>query len=160
MQVLISDANILIDMFEGEILELMFQLPYEFAVSDMLYRDELTLYHERLPALGLQQRELTSASMQEALRLVEAYTNPSRYDCFSLALAKQEQCPLLTGDMALRKAAAAENIEVHGTLWLVEALITAGLLTVEQARFAYQQVRDAGSRLPWKEVEAQLRRLS
>lgn len=89
MQVLISDANILIDMFEGEILELMFQLPYEFAVSDMLYRDELTLYHERLFALGLQQRELTSASMQEALRLVEAYTNPSRYDCFSLALAKR-----------------------------------------------------------------------
>ena len=38
MQVLISDANVLIDMEAGELLELMFALPFEFKVSDMLFR--------------------------------------------------------------------------------------------------------------------------
>ncbi len=45
MQVLISDANVLIDMEDGGLLELMFSLPYQFKVSDMLYRDELETQH-------------------------------------------------------------------------------------------------------------------
>jgi len=41
MQLLISDANILIDMEEGQLLELMFQLPFEFRIPDLLFYDEL-----------------------------------------------------------------------------------------------------------------------
>jgi hypothetical protein len=36
----------------------------------------------------------------------------------SLVLAKQQQCLLLTGDMALRKAAIKEQVDVKGTLWV------------------------------------------
>jgi predicted nucleic acid-binding protein len=39
--------------------------------------------------------------MMYAMQLTGTYTQASRNDCFALALAKQEQCPLLTGDMAL-----------------------------------------------------------
>jgi len=53
MQVLISDANVLIDMEAGGLLELMFQLPFEFKVSDMLYVDELSHRHSHLLQLGL-----------------------------------------------------------------------------------------------------------
>lgn len=41
MQLLISDANILIDLEEGEILDIFFQLPYQFSVPDILFFEEL-----------------------------------------------------------------------------------------------------------------------
>ena len=116
MQVLISDANVLIDMEAGGLLELMFKLPFEFKVSDMLFADELSHQHSHLLSLGLIQAELTPEGMMEAMRMTHAYTGPSRYDCFSLALAKQECCPLLTGDKDLRRAAQQEAVLVKGTI--------------------------------------------
>ncbi len=41
MLLLISDANILIDMEAGEILGLLFQLPMRFAIPDILYWEEI-----------------------------------------------------------------------------------------------------------------------
>jgi hypothetical protein len=41
MQVLISDANILIDMEEGELIEEMFRLPYIFSIPDILFYEEM-----------------------------------------------------------------------------------------------------------------------
>ena len=36
MQLLISDANILIDLEEGELIKEMFQLPFHFSIPDIL----------------------------------------------------------------------------------------------------------------------------
>jgi predicted nucleic acid-binding protein len=152
MQVLISDANVLIDMEAGQLLELMFNLPFEFKVSDMLFVDELSHQHAHLLDLGLRQTELTANSMMDAMRMTHAYAGPSRYDCFSLALAKQEGCPLLTGDVALRKAAQKEDVIVKGTIWLVEQMIEHNLISKLVAGRAYQSMQDAGSRLPWDDA--------
>ncbi|WP_445396737.1 PIN domain-containing protein [Zobellella sp. An-6] len=149
MQVLISDANVLIDMEAGQLLDLMFQLPFQFKVSDLLYHDELSHQHSHLLGLGLVLAELTSEGMVEAFRMTQTYAGPSRYDCFSLALAKQESCPLLTGDNDLRKAASKEAVVVMGTIWVVEQLVVYGLLNKINARAAYDNMKAAGSRLPW-----------
>ena len=114
-QLLISDANILIDMEEGGLLEAMFQLPFDFATPDILFFEELEEEHAHLPDLGLALKEVSSESMMYAMQLTGTYTQASSNDCFALALAKQEQCPLLTGDMALRKAAEKEAAIVKGT---------------------------------------------
>lgn len=81
MQVLISDANVLIDMEDGQLLERMFQLPFQFKVSDMLFQDELSELHPHLLEFGLVPTELTGESMVEALRMTRLYAGPSRYDC-------------------------------------------------------------------------------
>ncbi|MGG4760607.1 DUF3368 domain-containing protein [Klebsiella pneumoniae] len=97
------------------------------------------------PSLG----ELSSETLTYALGLAENASGPSRNDCFALCLAKQEQCPLLTGDKALRELAQSEGIEVKGTLWIVEEMLHHGLITPSMAREAYNRMRDAGRRLPW-----------
>ena len=160
MQVLISDANVLIDMEDGQLLERMFELPFQFKVSDMLYWDELSEQHPHLPARGLVVTELNPASMEEALRLTGVYSAPSRYDCFALALAKQEGCPLLTGDAALRSAAEREAVVVMGTIWLVEQLVIHGLLNKADAATAYEMMRLAGRRLPWRRALERLEELN
>ncbi|WP_116473815.1 PIN domain-containing protein [Zobellella maritima] len=159
MQVLISDANVLIDVEAGQLLTQMFQLPFKFKVSDMLYHDELSQQHSHLLGLGLIQAELMPQGMIDAFRMVQTYSGPSRYDCFSLALAKQESCPLLTGDGDLRKAASQEGVVVMGTIWIVEQLVIHEMIDKVAARTAYSDMKASGSRLPWSTALARLEAL-
>lgn len=159
MQLLISDANILIDLEEGQLVELMFRLPYRFSIPDILFYEELDEEHQHLLGVGLYLSELSSETMQYAMELIPRYSQASRNDCFALALAAKERCPLLTGDKALRKAAENESVMVRGTLWLVEMMVKKQLVTTDQAREAYLKMKTAGRRLPWPVAEAILQEL-
>ena len=158
-RLLISDANILIDMEKGGITRQMFQLDAMFAVPNMLYEEELRADHPELPALGLQSFELSAKTVAYAEKLIvkHSHTGASINDLLALALAWQEKTALLTGDGKLRIAAAAEKIPFYGTLWLVEQLINAKILTVKQAAAAYAKMKATGRWLPWDRVERQLR---
>lgn len=156
MQLLISDANILIDLEEGMLLDWLFRLGFQVKVADILYEEELKANHSHLLGLGLQIGELSAAAMLDALDLVQRYRAPSRNDCFALALARQEQCPLLTGDKALRKAAESEAVVVKGTLWVVEQMVEQKLIDKARAFDAYDRMEQAGRRLPWQKARARL----
>lgn len=158
MRLLISDANILIDMEEGQLIEQMFRLPWTFGVPDILFVEELQAQHAYLLEKGLQVGELTPDSMLYALQLSQRSIGPSRNDCFALALARQELCPLLTGDKALRALADGEQVEVKGTIWLVEQLMTEKIITRQEACKAYACMRENARRLPWGLVEKSLAR--
>jgi len=60
MLLLISDANILIDMDVGDLLAPMFSMEYRFAVPDVLYVEELEGQHDGLLYLGLESMTLGS----------------------------------------------------------------------------------------------------
>lgn len=159
-KLLISDANILIDMIVGGLLDELFWLDYEFGLPDVLFEYELHQNHPDLPGKGLRVMPLEPQAVEETFDLHQRYrrSGVSVNDCMALALAKQESCPLLTGDAALRQVSMMEEVEIHGTLWLVGELLEAGVVTVERAARAYDAMREDGSRLPWQEVESQLRR--
>jgi len=73
---LISDANIIIDFEVGEVLDLIFQLPEDFAVPDILYVEELSVRHSNLPALGLSILQIREEYILEAARLSGIYKHP------------------------------------------------------------------------------------
>ena len=50
---LISDASILIDIECGELTSAMFSLPWQFAVPDILFEEELAERHGHLTQFGL-----------------------------------------------------------------------------------------------------------
>lgn len=52
MAILVSDANIFIDMDVGDLTRPMFRLEETFATPDILYREELEEHHAVLPSLG------------------------------------------------------------------------------------------------------------
>lgn len=158
MQVLISDANVIIDMEDCGLTDVMFNLPYQFLVPDILYYDELEDDHPELLSLGLKMLELSPQTLQKSIALNTCYNGPSRNDCLALAAAMQEACALLTGDKALRKAARIENIEVKGTIWLMEELLNYQLITTKKAVKAFDQMKEAGSRLPWDLVDEMLKK--
>jgi hypothetical protein len=47
MRLLISDANILIDMEAGALMETLFQLPMQFGIPDLLYYEEIEPGHQQ-----------------------------------------------------------------------------------------------------------------
>lgn len=134
----------------------MFKLPEEFAVPNVLYEEELREYHPDLPGYGLRILDINQEYMDEAYSLGETYKHPSHNDLLALALAKQEACPLLSGDGKLREAAENEQVEVRGTIWLMGRLLEEGVITVEQAEQAYDIMKQEGRRLPWPETKKQI----
>ncbi len=155
----ISDANILLDMGSGGLLEPMFRLDFRFAIPDVLLLTELKRESTRLRGLGLVAKEIGPKGVDYilALSVKAGRLGVGRMDLFALALAKQEDCMLLSGDARLRALAQEEGTEVHGTLWLVEAMFRARRIRLVRAAQAYERMRVAGRRLPWDEVERQLK---
>lgn len=160
MALLVSDANIFIDFEDGGLLDVLFGLGETIGVPDLLFEDELRAQHWDLLDRGLVLIELSAETLQYVATLSARYRRPSRLDLAALAAARQEACPLLTGDRHLRRAAEQEGVEVHGTLWLAERLVVDGLVSVSELATAYRQMRAHGRRLPWDEVDRQLARLA
>lgn len=156
MLLIISDASVLIDIECGELTSAMFSLPCQFAVPDTLFAEELAERHGHLSRLGLISKTMSGDLVAEAYSLHQKYIKPSVNDMLALTLAKHEGCQLLTGDKALREAAKEFNVEVHGTIWLVELMLRGEKITIDVAQVAFQQMKDAGSRLPWAEVKKML----
>jgi hypothetical protein len=98
MRLLISDANILIDVEIGGLVAPMFSLDYRFSVPDVLFYEELDEQHGYLIDMGLEVRELDDRMVARVFDLAGQYKRPGRYDLFALVLAAEENCPLLTGD--------------------------------------------------------------
>lgn len=161
---LISDSNILIDISTGGLLERMFSLPEGVGTPDILFAEELSTHHPELIDLGLKLITVDGAGVAEAYQLLSQCTGsraPSSNDLLALMLAKQEQCPLLTGDRRLKDLACEHypDIEVRGTLWLVERLVICRIISSDEAVQAYEKMIDDGSRLPAVEIRMQLKRL-
>lgn len=159
MTLLISDANILIDIEIAELTREIFRSPETFAVPDILFLEELVDDHPELPGYGLRVMQLAPEVVEEANRLRVRHIHPSMNDLFALALAKHENCPLLSGDRRLRNAATQEQVTVHGTLWLLESLIQHEIINLAKLETAYVLLQAEHRRLPWDEVTRQLKQL-
>lgn len=154
MLLLISDANILIDMEAGELMDTLFQLPMQFAIPDILYWEEIEPGTPGLEEQGLRVLEVSGEYVAYAADLPTKYgTNPSPNDYLALALAKQEGCPLLTGDQTLKQAAKDEDIPVMGSVWLLRTMVENQLLNVDQAHTALARMKERKRRLPWVDAE-------
>jgi len=156
LQLLISDSNIFIDMEVSNLTKKMFELPYRFAVPDILYYEELEEEHKNLLEYGLKLKRVSSKSIIFVDSVLSKYRKIGFYDKLALATARQESCPLVTGDRALREAGIKEGIEIFGTIWLVEALIKHSIITVDEAKEAYKLMRENGRRLPWEFIKKRL----
>lgn len=159
MRLIVTDANIIIDLSAGGLLELLFRLPdVELCVPDILYVNELAANYGQLPALGLQVVPMDGPAIAEADALGPKHRQLSVNDCLAFVLARRTNATLLTGDRRLREVAEQAGVEVHGTLWVTEQMLTLELVTIQRVMSAYGQMRADGSRLPEEEVRKQGRR--
>lgn len=164
MRLVVTDANVIIDLDAGGLLEAaLHYADIEYCVPDVLYVEELADYYGRLPGIGLKVLPQPPEAVLYVEQLRPRFRGPSSNDLFALALARNLGCALLSGDgalreAALREAAHVEGVELHGTIWLLEQLLAARVVTVDQVADAYDAMRVDGSRLPWDDARDQVLR--
>lgn len=144
MSLIITEASVLIDVENNGSTDVMFELPFKFAVPDTLFVEELVEHYGHLPYMGLIIKTMSEELVTEAFRFHQKYNNTSVNNLLALILAKHENGPLLTDDKVLRGVASSLNIIVHSTSWLLEQMKTKNKI---------YKMQDSGSFVSWSEVE-------
>lgn len=162
MKVLVSDTSVLIDLERGSFLEIALRLPFEFAVPDLLYERELKDYGgDALMRLGLLVEGLDGSGVALALSYQQRRRSLSLPDSFALALAKANSWTLLTGDAGLRKLAAAESVDCHGVLWLLDRMFEGRVADRNELHTGLQAISThPRCRLPKSEISKRIQTYS
>lgn len=160
MDVLVSDTSVVVDLERARLIEALFTLPHQVMVPDRLYDQEMRGHGgERLLQLGLVVRSLTGDEVARAQRLRSRERRISLYDSYALSIAMTESAPLLSGDAALRRLAAAEHVRCHGVLWVFDQLEVHAAVTCSRLHAGLTVLAEhPRSRLPAREVDERLRR--
>ena len=115
---------------------------------------------DELKRLGLEGVELTIEELMYADGLADIYKKLSGYDRIALAIAKHRNIPLVTGDNALRKAAIKEDVQVIGTIGILDKLYEGGYINSIEYRYCLEGLlRHKERRLPKEELEKRLKNL-
>ncbi|WP_461393353.1 DUF3368 domain-containing protein [Deferrisoma sp.] len=153
----VLDANVLIDLHRGGVLDAVFRLGVSLAAPDVVVAELRVPDGAALLGMGLASLELSPEQVREVAELIPRYPGASTNDIFALVLAKALAAPLLTGDRHLRRAAEDQGVAVHGTLWLLDEMVRAGVIRKSQAANALTRMLAHGRRLPKGECERRLR---
>jgi predicted nucleic acid-binding protein len=87
------------------------------------------------------------------------YRKPSIHDCMALAVAKERNITLLTGDGALRKAAEAEGVSVIGTIGILDQLLEEDFIDIKEYREcleSFEELNGGIVRLPKSAIKERL----
>lgn len=162
MEYVSSDTNVWLDFAVINRLEIPFRLPYTYIMNEDAITDELLSpkeLKENLVKLGLQAVELSEEEFYLAEEYNTRYAKPSLYDCVALAIAKVRDIPLLTGDEPLRKAAVKENVEVIGTIGVLDRLYEGEYIEKAEYRNCLKKLLENNGkkvRLPEQELQKRL----
>jgi predicted nucleic acid-binding protein len=154
--ILVTDANVWIDLDNGELTALVFALPHDFVSPDVVVNELGDELGGRLVDQGLTKLARETETDAEFAALRAHYRHPSDEDLYALLLAIEQRWGLLTGDRELREVAEEHGLEVHGLLWVLDELVAAELLAARGAARALQTILDQGARLPAEECGKRL----
>ena len=161
-QVVLQDANILIDCTEIGLLEYVFQLPFQCKTTDLVW-NELKRPDRRAAIQPFVEKGLlcittfSAEQFEEIAVLMTRHPGLSLADCSAWYGAEANKAILLTGDGLLRKTASNHGIEVHGTLWLFDELVKNGALDSNAACLMLQQLSTLNRWLPEKEMQIRIK---
>ena len=146
MKVLVSDSSILIEFLKCELLDKMFALEFEFAVPDLLFHEELIdlgAYSRRdLLGLGLRVESLDAEGVKTAMAYQSERPALSLVDSFALAMATHQGWRLLTEDRTMRNVAESKGISHRDSLWVIDNMLAAGILSASQVVALLEAMRD------------------
>ena len=162
MKYISSDTNIWLDFSIIDRLDIPFRqsctyiMFYETIEHELIYPEGLA---ERLIQLGLKAVDITDEEYFYADEIAGKYPALSIADRIALSIARCRRIILLTGDKSLRNAAKNENVQVIGTIGLLDTLLQEVSITDDEYKDCIEELlrnNGKGIRLPEEEL---LRRL-
>ena len=157
-QFYVVDTNTIFDLHYGKLLQIAFRLPCKFVITDFIIRELRNPPFHILSSMGLLVENLEPDEVKELIEMMGRYEGPSYQDISVLVLAKARNTVLITGDEALRHAAADNCVDCHGTCWLIDYMANQNLISYSVAISAYDLIRKNRRNPPFDECKNMLGR--
>lgn len=155
---LVVDASVLIHCEKAGLLDEVFALPVTWMMADNGAEELGHPAAEEIVDRGMVLVELSGCQVSQVERLRGRFKGCSVPDLSAFVLAKSQDAVLVTADGPLRDAADSEGLRYHGTLWLLEQLVSHSIISGLRAASALKTMRDGGARLPVVECRRLLER--
>lgn len=161
MKVAITDVSVLFDLFNVGVLPEFFGLDIEVYTTDFIYNEilqsdqkhefEIFVRSGKLKILDVDETE------QEIISTMElTYTNRSIADKTALFKAVQMRCMLLTCDDKLKKEANKHELEVHGSIWVIDQLAEKEIIDKQRVVKVIEALKITNAWLPVEELDKRL----
>ena len=154
--VYIIDANVIFDADVGGILQELFSLGLHIITNDFVIREIESIPRTRLEEMGLEIRDMPGELINEILKIREHHLDLSIGDISIIVLARHTNDIILSGDGPLRKEVKRYNIQLHGTLWVLDMLVEQNILSPKDAACALRAMCDNERRLPIEECNKRI----
>lgn len=164
-RIVVKDTSVVIDLVNGELLEVWFELGYETWITDAVASElrrgkQFDLVEPFIEDGRISLETVPDSESLPWLETVQSYSQKmgiSFADASSIICAERIGAALLTGDGRMRKVAQDKRkLEVRGILWVLDQLLAIEALDYETAIESLGSILDAGARLPVEEVQARL----
>jgi predicted nucleic acid-binding protein len=163
MIIVVNDACLLIDLIDIDLFDAFLQLGFQAHItSSVLNELENDIYEKPIrKSIGnktLLLHKLMAEDQKEIEKLMKAHSAKlSESDCSCLHLARKINATLLTCERLLTQTARSLKIEVHGSLWVLDQLISASIITKYTARKKLTALMTINNRLPKDECNKRLK---
>ena len=163
MIIVITDACFLIDLIDINLFEEFLGLGYQIHITSSVFSELEGDEYVKPVSKCIEQKKmflynLTAADQTALEKLMRKHSSRlSEPNCSCLYLAKEINATILTCEKLLTKVANNLNLDVHGSLWILDRLLEASMIT---KRIAYSKLKDLMSinpRLPVKECQKLLK---
>lgn len=156
--ILINDTNIWIDLKCVNLVDEVFKLPYDIGVPDILFDEELKdTDSEILLKNNINILEMTIDELLETGEMFNNTTGVSYNDLTTLVVSYKRNCTLVTGDGNLRKIAKNKNVNLRGSIWLLDQLVEHEIISKPRACEACNILLDSSRRLPQTELKKRIK---
>lgn len=163
--IVVSDTNILIDLIETGVLDQFFLLPVKVHTTDIVISEV------KIPEQKAQLRTLIQTrclivkpfSSEEMTRLITFVNSRRKKSNLRIAdfsvwqYAAENSYVLLTGDGNLRRLAAEDGVEVHGTIYIFDKMVEHNVLTPSLAAEKLELLYSINHRLPKSEIDLRIK---
>ena len=164
MKIVITDTNILFDVIKIGALPEFFSLDYEICTTVFVIHEIIPSPQKEMVETFIRAKKLIvynfSEEEIEAILNFDTGRDLKRFtDKTVIWKSLQLSCPMLTGDQRMREVAEKMNIEVHGSIWIIDELVSKALISSEKAIILLEQLLMTNSRLPKDEIEKRINKL-
>ena len=164
MKLIITDTNVLFDVIKIGALAEFFSIDYEICTTVFVIEEIIPTPQRELVDTFIRTKHLTVfAFSSEEIEAVENFDTERSFKRFTdksvIWKSLQMKCPMLTGDRKMREVAEKMGIEVHGSIWIIDVLISKNLISATRAITLFEQLLLTNSRLPRDEIERRINEL-
>jgi predicted nucleic acid-binding protein len=164
MKLIITDTNVFFDIISIDALPEFFAIDFEICTTDFVV-SEILRSHQReqvesfirakkLIVFELSIDEIDCIRNFKTTRFFKGITDKT-----VLWKSQQLNCPLLTGDKKIRNEAEDLNIEVHGSIWVIQKLITDEVVSKQAGTVLLEKLKASNTNLPHHEIDKLIRQL-